>query len=272
MWKPTANSHENWPEYPKSYSVGYLWDSAEGFATNAHNSTNHLYDDYLPYHFHLRMSNANYIRFQHLVDKNWKPMVESGIWLHDVIENTRTTYSQIVKWFGEDVADIVYALTPDRGKNRKGRESDKCFEDIRNTPYATFAKLCERIANVEYSKMTSYKSEGKHKLEMYKKEYPRFKEQLYDKKYKEMFDYLEQLLGLTNELSTLASRKEQNIAWNIPSKDAGADGSLRAGYAMDDLTEALNFIEKITHAPVVTRADEELNKEAEKFLTKYLPK
>jgi hypothetical protein len=66
---------------------------------------------------------------------------------------------------GQDAADIIYAVTNEKGKNRKERANDKYYEGIRNTPGAVFVKLCDRIANVQYSKMT-----GSRMFEMYKKE------------------------------------------------------------------------------------------------------
>ena len=52
-----------------------------------------------------------------------------------------------------------------KGKNRKERANDKYYEGIRNTDGAIFVKLCDRIANVQYSKMTKSRM-----FEMYKKE------------------------------------------------------------------------------------------------------
>ena len=194
-----SNLAISYPEYPKTYALGFNYDyeSAENFATEAHQNTNHLYDGYLPYEFHLRMAIANFHRFKHLVSEQWLRHVECAIWLHDVIEDTRTNYATLKSEFGEDVADLVYAVTNEKGKNRKERESDKYFEGIRNTPYATFVKLCDRLANVQYSKMNEWNNSGK--LDMYRKEHPHFMQKLYDEKYKEMFGLLNSLLGIDDE-------------------------------------------------------------------------
>jgi hypothetical protein len=50
----------------------------------------------------------------------------------------------------EGAADIIYAVTNDKGKNRKERAGVKYYEGIRKTPGAVFVKLCDRIANVQY--------------------------------------------------------------------------------------------------------------------------
>ena len=51
------------------------------------------------------------------------------------------------------IVDIIYAVTNEKGKNRNERANEKYYEGIRSTPGAVFVKLCDRIANVQYSKM-----------------------------------------------------------------------------------------------------------------------
>jgi hypothetical protein len=47
--------------------------------------------------------------------------------------------------------EIVYALTNDKGRTRAERAGEKYYKGIRETPYAPFVKLCDRLANVSYS-------------------------------------------------------------------------------------------------------------------------
>jgi (p)ppGpp synthase/HD superfamily hydrolase len=86
-------------------------------------------------------------------------------WAHDLVEDCRVSYSDVKRELGENVADIIYAVTNDKGKTRKERAGEKYYEGIRNTPGAVFVKLCDRIANVQYSKMTKSRM-----FEMYKGE------------------------------------------------------------------------------------------------------
>jgi hypothetical protein len=79
-------------------------------------------------------------------------------------------------------------LTNEKGKNRKERANAKYYEGIRNTPYAVFVKICDRIANVEYSKHS-----GSRMYDMYRKEFVDFIFELDphgDSPYQEMIDYL----------------------------------------------------------------------------------
>lgn len=147
-----------------------------------HSSTNHMYDTYLPYEFHLRMVNNVGQQFKHLLDgaKDYytgdpiiNPTTQVSLqnacmlatWGHDLIEDTRVSYNDVKQNLGQEAADIIYALTNEKGKNRKERANEKYYEGIRKTPGAVFVKLCDRIANVQYSKMT-----GSRMFEMYKKE------------------------------------------------------------------------------------------------------
>jgi (p)ppGpp synthase/HD superfamily hydrolase len=165
-----------------------------------HSSTNHMYDAYLPYEFHLRMVVKVAEQFLHLISDGpiLKPShntILMAAWGHDLIEDTRTSYNDVKEILGDEVADIVYALTNEKGKNRKQRANDKYYEGIRNTKGAVFVKLCDRIANVQYSKMTESRM-----FEMYKKENHDFMDQLgYDgtntQQCSQMFEYLTNLFN-----------------------------------------------------------------------------
>lgn len=93
--------------------------------------------------------------------------------LHDVIEDTPISYNDVKKEFGEDVAEIVYAVTDELGRNRKERH-DKTYPKIKANPKAIATKLCDRIANVREAKES-----GSKMLSMYKKEHLEFYTQLY---------------------------------------------------------------------------------------------
>jgi (p)ppGpp synthase/HD superfamily hydrolase len=151
-----------------------------------HHNTNHFYDTYLPYEFHLRMVHQVAMDFKHLLDdtkdyftgEQYRGPNQDQVTLqdacliatygHDLIEDCRVSYNDVKQHLGQEAADIIYAVTNEKGKNRSERANDKYYEGIRNTPGAVFVKLCDRIANVQYSKMTKsrmfemYKKENKH--------------------------------------------------------------------------------------------------------------
>ena len=60
---------------------------------------------------------------------------------HDVIEDTRQTYNDVKKATSEMVAEIVYALTNEKGKTRKDRANTKYYDGIKDCEFATFVTL-----------------------------------------------------------------------------------------------------------------------------------
>ena len=168
-------------------------EKAKEYAIKCHTDTCHYYDTHL-YSYHLQMVVDVANKFIHLIPEKDRDIVISSAFCHDLIEDTRVTYNDVKTATCLEVAEIVYALTNEKGKTRKERANDKYYQGIRNTPYATFVKLCDRIANIEYSM-----SQRSRMLEMYRKETPDFINTLYDEKYDEMFHYLETLVGIKTE-------------------------------------------------------------------------
>lgn len=171
----------------------------------AHADCNHKYAGDLPYSFHLKMAAAVADQFKHILSDKWEHYVreadlmlsdhdiaKSAVYFHDAIEDARMTYNDVRALIGERAADAVYAVTNEKGKNRAERANDKYYQGIRETPLATFVKLCDRIANVKYGQMV-----GSRMAEMYGKENPNFVKKLgYNEEHPlaEMFDHLNDLL------------------------------------------------------------------------------
>lgn len=82
--------------------------------------------------------------------------LRAAAWLHDVLEDTAVSYNDVRKVAGEEVADIVYLLTDEKGKNRAERKS-RTLPAIAGSFEATCIKIADRIANVRHSK-TGYSS------------------------------------------------------------------------------------------------------------------
>ena len=98
-------------------------------------------------------------------------MLAAG-WLHDVIEDTDASYNDVKKVTNAVVAELVFAVTDELGRNRKER-SAKTYPKIQGNIAATALKLADRIANIENGNV-----EGGSMLQMYRKEYPHFRETL----------------------------------------------------------------------------------------------
>lgn len=164
-------------------------ETSKNYAVECHASTGHRYDE-KPYDYHLRMVYEAGQKFIHLIPENDRDNVLASCWVHDCIEDCRQTYNDVKNATNEMVAELAYALTNEKGRSRKERANDKYYQGIRETPYAVFVKMCDRIANVEHSIR-----QGSRMAEMYAKENKHFMEKLYDPKYQEMFDYLTTCVG-----------------------------------------------------------------------------
>lgn len=171
--------------------MSLLIEMAQQYATKCHKDTNHLYDG-RPYEFHLEMVVWFAMKYIDLIPIKDRPLVFAACWCHDVIEDTRQTYSDVAEELGDKVADIVYALTNEKGKNRKQRASRMYYEGIRNTKYADFVKICDRLANIKYS-TDAYS----RMADLYREEYYSFLHELHRSLYEDMFLEMEQLMSIT---------------------------------------------------------------------------
>jgi guanosine-3',5'-bis(diphosphate) 3'-pyrophosphohydrolase len=106
--------------------------------------------------------------------------------LHDTIEDDALSYKAIKTHFGIEVAEMVYCVTDEQGRDREEKKR-KTLPKTASNPDAIIIKLADRIANLEHG----------GKIDMYAKEYVAFKEALYNNTptdAKIMWDDLEKLL------------------------------------------------------------------------------
>ena len=60
----------------------------------------------------------------------------------------------------DEVAEVIYLCTDDKGRNRKERKSERYYNGLEENEIALFVKLCDIISNVKYSILTSNYSMG----------------------------------------------------------------------------------------------------------------
>ena len=154
----------------------------EKAAFRIHDDVNQKYDHVLPYGFHLKMTVSYVSRYGYLI-------LYASAFLHDTIEDARMTYNDVVKFLKEfkgggfvlpegvrqhledQVPEIVYALTNEKGRNRGERANDLYYQGIRQTKFASFIKICDRLANIQYTMMFVF---ANRMLDVYRREYPEF--------------------------------------------------------------------------------------------------
>ena len=143
------------------------------------------YDDMFPYEKHLDDVIDVLNRFVTGISrpKAYKLLIAG--YLHDVIEDGALSYNKIMKYFGEEVAEIVFCVTDELGRNRKERKA-KTYPKIAQNQDAVIIKLADRIANIEHG----------GKIDMYAEEYFDFKFALYTKSEvaEPLWEHLESLL------------------------------------------------------------------------------
>ena len=155
-----------------------VYKEARMVAVKAH--SNQSYDEIFPYEKHLDDVVDVLKRFGF----SGKYIVAG--YLHDSIEDDGISYNDIKKHFGVEVAEMVYCVTDELGRNRKEKK-EKTLPKTASNPDAIILKLGDRIANIEHG----------GKVDMYKKEQQEFKGALYlntPNDGKEMWNYLDRLI------------------------------------------------------------------------------
>lgn len=101
-------------------------------------------------------------------------------YLHDVVEDTKVTLTEIEKIFGNFIAACINILSDEPGENRKERKI-KTYEKMSKVTgketLALIVKAADRLANVE----ECIKNKQHTLLKMYKKEHKDFYDAVYRK-------------------------------------------------------------------------------------------
>lgn len=152
-------------------------------AFDLHDGVNQIYGGIHPYGYHLQMVAENVMKYGHsvCVDPADVPLLIFGAYYHDSIEDARLTYHDVARaaqrYMDESqavcAAEIVYAVTNEKGRTRAERADERYYQGIRETPYAPFVKLADRLANAAYS-MSSHDEGNLHMREVYRGELPHF--------------------------------------------------------------------------------------------------
>ena len=148
-----------------------------------HTSVGQTYSGQLPYSYHLGMVADAAMKYGAEVVTDGQDIlpVVFGAYYHDSIEDARLTYNDVTKvakqFMNESqaymAAEVVYALTNDKGRTRAERAGEHYYAGIRATPYAPFVKLCDRLANMTHSFTAS--DGGNHRMRtVYQQEWEHF--------------------------------------------------------------------------------------------------
>lgn len=158
---------------------------AKDFAYKYHTLVHQKYDG-LSYSFHTNAVADIGCEYAHLICGRPSDVI-SACHLHDTIEDcgAHINYHTIVDEFNESIAEIVFCVTNSTGRNVAEREDEEYYKRIRSNHDAIFVKLCDRIANAQYSKNT-----GSSHFKSYKDRNEQFEKSLYCEDFKPLFDKL----------------------------------------------------------------------------------
>ena len=148
---------------------------------------NQTYDEIYPYKKHLDDVVDVLRRFGY----GGKYLVAG--YLHDIIEDTSLSYNKVKRTYGLEVAEMVYCVTDELGRDRDEKKA-KTLPKTASNPDAIIIKLADRIANIEHG----------GKVDMYAKEFGQFKGALglnTPKGAEQMWDHLEKLLKIEKEIA-----------------------------------------------------------------------
>ena len=158
-------------------------------AHSLHASVNQNYDQVHPYGYHLDMVAKLVQRYGYYVCSDEADVLPLlfGAYYHDAIEAARRTYNDVLRtarqFMDEEqallAAEIVYALTNDKGRTRAERARERYYQGIRSTPYAPLVKLADRLANATYSfrhlnEKNDFSGLNAQMREVYRREMPHF--------------------------------------------------------------------------------------------------
>lgn len=163
---------------------------ARKYANTHHNKIGQTYDG-KEYDFHLNEVALVMRREKHHLPKSvlvidaeaYKAIMADVSYLHDLIEDTKVSYEDILLWFGEEAADIVSIVSDpkDPALSRKEKKAfmNERFSKLDETKFvewgALVLKAIDRMVNMRYSLLTG----NKNMIKMYYKEQLEFRKAVF---------------------------------------------------------------------------------------------
>lgn len=142
------------------------WNDFRLYAIGRHGSQ--MYGD-RPYAYHLAMVETvlheyGFTEYQY----------QASAWLHDIVEDTGTTFNHINERFGPLVTALVFSVTGE-GKNRKERTAS-IYEKLKKYPDGAVLKVADRIANMSNCRREYIRGVADSRLlQMYVNEWDEFR-------------------------------------------------------------------------------------------------
>ena len=185
------------------FNVNQQW---KDWCNERHAERNHMYQDIIPYSFHLDIAESVALQYGEFFKPELLVAIIYASRGHDLIEDTNVSYNDIKKFltsifggytslpvlddYAKSIAEIIFACTDNRGRNRAERHGGDYWPVLVGTPGAPETKACDRIANARFGKLFNSRM-----LLTYKEEHSEFKEKIYPFLPQQMIAELDQLLS-----------------------------------------------------------------------------
>ncbi|MBI5147214.1 MAG: HD domain-containing protein [Thaumarchaeota archaeon] len=134
--------------------------SAELFAKKKHSGQLRK-DGTTTAHMHLK-SVVNRLKNIEMTDED----VLAAAWLHDIVEDTDTTFDEIDQLFGKKVASLVLSLTKDSKLSKRAQMLQYVKQLRRSSLEAKMIKLCDIASNLKQVHISSMSNAKKIKTIM----------------------------------------------------------------------------------------------------------
>lgn len=117
---------------------------AVNFAAQKHVNQRRKGEQEEPYFNHLAEVGTLLAEFTNGTDPE---LVAAGI-LHDTLEDTETTHAELMREFGENVADIVREVTDDKSLPKAKRKLEQIKHAAHASDKAKMVKIADKISNL----------------------------------------------------------------------------------------------------------------------------
>lgn len=127
------------------------------------------------YTYHLLNVSAIVQMFEDKLTEQEFRLAMMGAFGHDLIEDANVTYNDIKHVSSEDLAEVIYACTEEKGRNRAERHNDRFYMVLTANKIGLVVKLADVIANTNHSRTT-----GHRMYKTYQKEWPIMRDKVID--------------------------------------------------------------------------------------------
>ncbi len=143
-----------------------------------------------PFEVHIRKVVDLANKFIELIPDRDQSIVLAACWTYGLMSWCNKSYNDVVKLTSKETAELVFALTPLRGKNNSEKYGPAYVKRVNETKHASYIACCIRTAEVNYCIASD-----KQQLITLHQEIAVFQKTFFKHEYSQLFDYLDCLFN-----------------------------------------------------------------------------